>query len=158
MKLFIKQEVFTLRDRFYVKDESGADKYYVEGEFLSFGKRLHVYDMNGMEVVYIEQQIWNLFPTYDVYVKGILKCRVCQKLNWTKRVFEVQGLDWVIEGSFWLHDYQIVKGNSIIATISKEWFTWGDSYMMDISNHVNELDALAMILAVDCASESNNNH
>ena len=42
MKLYIKQKVFSWVDRFTVFDETGADKYYVEGEFFSWGKKLHV--------------------------------------------------------------------------------------------------------------------
>ena len=38
MKLYIKQKVFSWVDRFTVFDETGADKYYVEGEF-SRGER-----------------------------------------------------------------------------------------------------------------------
>lgn len=38
MMLYIKQKVFSCADRFTVKDETGVDRYYVEGEFLSLGK------------------------------------------------------------------------------------------------------------------------
>ena len=31
MKLYLKQKVFSFRDRFYVKDDAGNDCYYVEG-------------------------------------------------------------------------------------------------------------------------------
>ena len=37
MKLYIKQKVFSWVDRFTVFDETGADKFYVEGEFFSWG-------------------------------------------------------------------------------------------------------------------------
>ena len=38
MKLCIKQKVFSWVDRFTVFDETGADKYYVEGEIFLVGK------------------------------------------------------------------------------------------------------------------------
>lgn len=44
MRLYIKQRAFSWTDKFSIKDEYGEDRYYVEGEFLSFGKKLHVYD------------------------------------------------------------------------------------------------------------------
>ena len=34
-KLYIKEHVFTLGDKFTVKDEYGNDKYFVEGEIFS---------------------------------------------------------------------------------------------------------------------------
>jgi uncharacterized protein YxjI len=48
MKLYIKQKVFSWADRFTVKDENGADRYFVEGEMFSWGKKLHVYDMDDL--------------------------------------------------------------------------------------------------------------
>lgn len=39
MKLYIKQKVFTIKDKFTVKDEAGNDKYFVEGKLLSLGKK-----------------------------------------------------------------------------------------------------------------------
>ena len=38
MKLYIKQKVFSWVDRFTVFDETGADKYHVEGEFFSWAR------------------------------------------------------------------------------------------------------------------------
>ena len=35
MKLYIKQKVFSIGERFTVKDEFGNDRYFVEGEWLS---------------------------------------------------------------------------------------------------------------------------
>ena len=39
MKLYIKQKVFSLTSKFTVKDESGNDRYFVEGEFFSLRGR-----------------------------------------------------------------------------------------------------------------------
>jgi uncharacterized protein YxjI len=38
MKLYIKQKVFSWGDKFTVKDATGNDRYFVEGEVFSFGK------------------------------------------------------------------------------------------------------------------------
>ena len=38
MKLYMKQKVFSFADRFYIKDEEGRDRYYVEGELSPGGK------------------------------------------------------------------------------------------------------------------------
>lgn len=37
MRLYMKQRVFSLRDRFTVKDETGCDRYFIEGELFSWG-------------------------------------------------------------------------------------------------------------------------
>ena len=71
MRLCIKQKVFSWTDKFTVKDDQGQDKYYVEGEFLSWGKKLHVYDMNGSEVAFIKQKVWSFLPRYFVFINDM---------------------------------------------------------------------------------------
>ena len=56
-RLYMKQKVFSLKDRFTIKDEYDTDVYYVEGEFLSLGKKLHVYNTRDEEVAYIQQKL-----------------------------------------------------------------------------------------------------
>jgi hypothetical protein len=36
--------------------------------------------------------------------------------------------------------------------------TWGDSYELDIADGVNEITALAVVLAIDAVIESQNNN
>ena len=62
MKLYIKQKVFSWKDRFTVKDADGNDRYTVEGEFFSWGRKLHVYNMAGREVASIQQEVWTWLP------------------------------------------------------------------------------------------------
>ena len=68
MKLCIKQKVFSWVDRFTVFDETGADKYYVEGEFFSWGKKLHVTDLTGRETAFIQQKVFSMMPRFFVYM------------------------------------------------------------------------------------------
>ena len=53
------------------------------------------------------------------------------------------------------HDYEITQGGRSIVSISKEWMTWGDSYELNIANPKDEIVALAVVLTIDCVTESN---
>ncbi len=57
MKLYIKQKVFSLTSKFTVKDESGNDRYFVEGEFFSLRGRLHIMDAQGGEIGQIYRRL-----------------------------------------------------------------------------------------------------
>ncbi|PKM66906.1 MAG: hypothetical protein CVU94_06915, partial [Firmicutes bacterium HGW-Firmicutes-19] len=37
----------------------------------------------------------------------------------------------------------------VVVTIKKEWLTWGDTYVLDIPDQRDELNALAVVLAID---------
>ena len=156
MKLYIKQKVLSWKDKFFVKDETGADRYYVEGEVWSFGKKLHVYDMAGREVAYIEQKITWMFGEYHVYQNGIEVAVIRQKFAWFHPKYEIEGPGWEVSGSFWMHDYDITKDGNLVVSISKELMTWGDSYELDIIQPQDELLALATVLVIDCVLASNN--
>lgn len=73
MKLYMKQKVFSFKDKFTIKDEQGNDKYYIEGEFLSLGKKLHIYDMNNNELAFVREKVLAFMPKFIVEVDGI--CR-----------------------------------------------------------------------------------
>jgi len=155
MRLYIKQKVFSWGDKFAVKDEYGNDKYFVEGEVFTWGKKLHVYDVIGNEVAFIKQEVWSFLPRYYVFCNNQQIAEIKKEFTLFFPRYTVAGLGWEIEGRFMAHDYEISKHGRLIVSISKEWMTWGDSYVLNIMNPEDEIPALAVVLAIDCATESN---
>ena len=47
--------------------------------------------------------------------------------------------------------------NRTVATVSKEWFTWGDTYEISVDDSVEPILALAVVLVIDACLESKNN-
>jgi uncharacterized protein YxjI len=158
MKLYIKQKVFSWGDKFTVMDQVGTDRYFVEGEVFSFGKKLHVYDAHHFERAYIKQELLTWMPRYSVYTNGAQIAQVKREFTFFRPKYTIDGPGWDVEGDFFAHEYQITKSGRTIATISKEWMTWGDSYELDIADGVNEITALAVVLAIDAVIESQNNN
>ncbi len=157
MKLYIKQKVFSWGDKFTVKDAAGTDRYFVEGEVFSFGKKLHVYNSNNQEKAYIKQELLTWMPRYSVYMGSQQMAQVVRKFTFFRPQYSIAGLGWEVSGDFFAHEYQITQAGRMIAAISKEWMTWGDSYELDIADGVNEVMALAVVLSIDAAIESANN-
>ena len=155
MKLYIKEKVFSWGDKFTVKDEYGNDKYFVQGEVFSWGKKLHVYDMTGNEGAFIKQEVWSFLPRFYVFCNNVQVAEIKKEFSFIFPKYSVAGLGWEIEGRFMAHDYEIKKGSRTIVSISKEWMTWGDSYELDIANPEDEIVALAVVLTIDCVTESN---
>ena len=158
MKLYIREKVFSWGDKFTVKDQYGNDKYLVQGEVFSFGKKLHVYDMTGREVAFIKQELWSFLPKYYVFCNGNQVAEIRKEFTFLFPKYSIAGLGWEISGSFWEHNYEIVKSGTPIGSIRKEWMSWGDSYELDIANPADELVALAVVLTIDCVNEANSNN
>ena len=154
VKLYIKEKVFSWGDKFTVKDECGNDKYIVEGEVFTWGKKPHVYDMAGNEAAFIKQEVWSLLPRYYVYCGGKQAAEIKKEFSFLFPRYSIEGLGWEIEGRFMAHEYEITRGGRPIVSIRKEWMTWGDSYELDISDPADEIVALAVVLTIDCVTES----
>jgi uncharacterized protein YxjI len=152
VKLYLKQKVFSWRDRFYAKDKYGKDRFAVEGEIFTWGKKLHVYDANGVEVAFIRQKVWSLLPRFFIEIDGRVVCEVVKEITFFKQRYRLEGLAWHLDGDFWAHEYSLSDNDGRqVMRLSKKWFTWGDSYELDIADYDNELLCLCIALAVDCA-------
>ena len=161
MKLYMKEKVFSFHDRFTIKDEHGWDKYFVEGELFSLGKRLHILDVHGQELALIRQQLFTLMPRFNLTVRGREIGEIRKEFTLFYQRYCVDSLGWEIEGNVWAHEYEIRRNGRPIVSISKEWLTWGDSYVLDILDPADEILALAVVLTIDCvkaaqAAASNN--
>lgn len=152
MRLFIRQKVFSWRDRFYILDESGAPRYAAEGEFLSWGRRLHVYDAAGGEAAFLQQKVWSFLSRYFIFIGGIQAAEVVREFTLFRPFYRVDGPGWEVEGDFWAHEYRITQGAREVARIHKQWMTWGDCYELDVADPADETLALAVVLVIDCVT------
>ncbi len=158
MKLYIKQKVFSWTDKFNVADEAGNILFSAEGELFSWGKKLHIYDNSGREVAFIRQKIMSWLPRYYVEINSAVVATAVKDFTFFRQSYHLEGLPWRMDGDFWAHEYLLSDGGRDIMRMSKAWFTWGDSYELDIYNPQNAILCLAVALAVDCAvAQSQNN-
>ena len=154
MKLYLKQKIFSFRERFFVYDEFGNEKYSVEGALFSIGKRLRVYDMNGNEVAFIKQRVLSFTPRYKIFIGGKEIAEVVKHFTLFKPHYSVWGTNWEVNGDFLDHNYAVYDNNLPVATVRKEWMTWADTYSIDIAPYADELTALATVLVIDAAMDT----
>lgn len=157
MKLYIKQHVFTWGDKFSIYDQTGCEKYRVEGEVFTLGKKLHLYDLQGNEIAFIEQEIFTFLPQYHISRNGMHIADVVKEFTFFKHEYTVNGLGWNVHGDFWDHEYEIADNGRTVASVSKEWMTWGDSYEIRFGADVDEIAALAVVLVIDACIAAQNN-
>ncbi|WP_423188289.1 LURP-one-related/scramblase family protein [Alkalibacterium sp. f15] len=149
MRLYIKQKVWSFKDRFTIKDDVERDVYYVEGEMLTFAKKLRLFDQQNEEQLYIEQKLWRFFPEYDLYQDGQQVATVKKDFELFKNNYTILGPDWHIEGSVMAHDYVIKEGNKVIADINKKWLSWGDAYEIIIHDEKSVSVLLGVVIVID---------
>ena len=157
MKLYIKQKVFSWGDKFNVADENGQSRYTIEGEIFTWGKKLHVYDSSMREVAFIRQKVLSWMPRYFIEIGGNVVASVVKDFTFFRQSYHLEGLPWQLDGDFWAHDYVLHENGKEIMRMKKAWFTWGDSYELEISDPQDEILCLCVALAVDCAVDQSQN-
>ena len=152
MKLALKEKVFSLREAFQVMDEAGEPVYEVIGKLLSVGHKLTVTDMDGQEAAYIYQKVLSLVPKYFIEVNGQEEVELKGHITLFKPHYTLEAEDgkWEIRGDFMAHEYEMKQGRDVVATVTKKWFSWGDTYLLDVADDADVLPALGVMLAIDC--------
>ena len=154
MYLYMKQKVFSWKDRFTITDSEGNDRYCVEGKAISIGKKLHIFDAHGDEVAFVKQKVPTLLPKFAVEIDGEEVAEIVKKISFLKPKYVVNGLGWEVKGDMFSHDYTIVDGDRTIVSIHKKWMAWGDTFELDIESDRDEVLVLAVVLAIDAVMDS----
>ena len=153
MRLYMKQKVFSWKDKFSIKTESGEDRYYVEGKAISIGKKLRIYDPAENELAFVNQKVVSLMPKFCVEMNGEEVAVIKKKITFLKPKYLIEGPGWEVKGDFFSHDYEIVENGRTIVAIHKKWMAWGDSFELDIVDESQEVLAVAVVIAIDAVMD-----
>jgi len=155
MKLYVKQTSTPLKEEFSVINSKEENRYFVEGESVSFGRKLHIYDNDKKEAACIRQKFLSIQPRFHVFQGGKIVMEVSQKFTLIKHKYEIDGSGWTISGDLESHDYTIACSYGKVVGVSVSEFAGGEFLTLDLSNTVNEVmivRALATVLAINCVA------
>jgi uncharacterized protein YxjI len=159
MRYIMRQKLFSWGDDFFIKDESGRDAFFVDGKAFSFGNQLSFQDLTGNELAFIKQRLLSWGPTYEIYRGGQLYA-VVQKELFTffncRFSVDVPGPDDLeAAGDFLDHEYEFNRDGNAVAAVSKQWFSWADTYGVDIAAGEDDILILASTVVIDMACHDN---
>jgi uncharacterized protein YxjI len=155
MRYVMKEKLFAFGDDFTIQDEHGNDVYFVDGKAFSIGDQLSFQDMKGNELAYIKQKLFAWGKTYEIYRSGVLAAVVKKEMfTFFKCRFtvDVPGPDDLeANGDFLDHEYSFSRGDRPVAAVSKKWFSWTDTYGVDVEDGEDPVLVLASAVVVDQA-------
>jgi len=158
MRYIMKQKVFSLGDKFAIQNEKGEDTFFVSGEVFSLGHELSFGDSQGNELLLIKQKLLSWGPTYELY-RGEEHVATIKKEMFTlfQCTFDIhidQLGDLEAQGNLSDHEYSVTRDGEPVAQISKQWFSWADTYGVDIADGEDPLLILASTVVIDmCCHE-----
>ncbi len=150
MKLYIKEKRFSWRDQLIVRDEQDQLIYKIKSERMTIGNKVHIYDHNEKKVLSIEEKKIGLAPKYIIYQQGEKIATVKKESNLFASDYEIDKVNWKIKGNVEEEDYEIKSGFSEIASFKKKWFSYGDSYVLNIKEEKDAQLALGIVIAIWC--------
>jgi uncharacterized protein YxjI len=153
MRYVMKQKLFSWADSYVIRDEMERELFQVAGKVFSFGHQLTFQDMNGKDLAFIKQKLLSWGPTFEIYNNNALVAVVKKELFTffhCKFEVDVPGPDDIeAEGDFLDHEYNFTRQGQVIATVSKQWFSWTDTYGVEIAEDVDPVLILASTVVID---------
>ena len=156
MKLLFKQRFFSCLVCFVIYDVAGKTVFAVMGQ-LSWGHKLVIYDAGGCEIGMVVQRVLTFLPKFELYKHGICVGCLSKEFTFLKPQYNIDYNGWHVEGSIMEWDYSILdRGSNLVAMVSKELFHMTDTYVIDVRDPDDALDALMFVLAIDAEKCSRN--
>lgn len=149
-QLYIKQKVFSLGGKFTVKDQQEKDAYYVEGSFMQIPKTFSIFNTARDEVARITKKVLSFLPTFFVEVNGREVLTIKKEFSFFKARYSINAAGIEVRGNWWDMEFDVLQYGEVVGKVSKEWFTWGDSYRVQIVNEEMETIIIALVVAIDC--------
>jgi uncharacterized protein YxjI len=155
MRYVMKQKMFSLGDDFVIKDADGNDVFFVDGRAFSLGNQLSFQDMEKHELAFIKQRLLAWGATYELHRNGAVAAVVKKELfTFFHCAFSIDvpgPNDLDAEGNFVDHEYVFKRNGRIVATVSKRWFSFTDTYGVEIDDDEDAVLILASTVVIDMA-------
>lgn len=148
MKLFVKEKLFSMHNRYYIYDENDQVVFEIESKVFSIGDKTTIYDMNHNVVAYIEQELLHIMPHYNVYIGNEFKYQIRKEFRIFKNDYILSN-SYRVDGSVLNLNFKIFnKTGKEIAIVNREFISIGDKYQMEILDENDLYTILTIIVAI----------
>ena len=136
-----------------IKDEGQNNLFRIKGKFLFGLRTLIIQDMNSQKLYEtIRKNSLTKYKLYDIINdKGEKMAHIkrSRSLFKPKFIIEVNGLAVTIKGSLYQHSFSIHSDEAKLASMSKQVFSFGDAYEIDVLTEKNPLLHLFLLVTID---------
>lgn len=148
-ELYIEQKLFTLGERFSVKDESNEDVYWIEGSFMKIPKTFSVMDTRRNELAQITKKVISFLPTFYVDVAGEEQIIIRKEFTFFKARYTIEAEGIEVQGNWWDMNFEMLKHGEVVGAVQKKWLTFADHYVLSIYDEEVEALLISLIVAID---------
>lgn len=153
---YMRQKVFSLGEKFTVFDQNEQPKYTVQGSFMQIPKQFTIYNETNQAVGIITKKMLSLLPTFYVSVDDFEEILIQKAFTFFKTRFDIHAENIHIVGDILDKYFEVHGPSGVIAYVEEKWFTWGDTYAIDVADERYEALVISLIVAIDFAKAQNN--
>ena len=156
MRYQMKQKLWAMGDDSTIKDAAGGDVFLVDGKVFSLGDKLAFRNVAGNELAYIAQTLLSFKKRYEIHRRGRLFAEVVKEWSFftDKYTVDIPGPnDYEMSGDFWDHEYRFTRSGREVAHVSKAFFSWSDTYGIDIVDGEDDVTILATAVVIDLVND-----
>lgn len=154
-QLYIKQKMFSIGEKFTVKDQEENDVYFVEGSFMKVPKTFSIMNTARDEVATVTKKVFSFLPKFFVEVNGQEVLTIKKEISFFKARYTIDAVGIEIRGNWWDMNFQVEWHGEVVGKVNKVWFSWGDSYKVEILDEAMETIMIAIVVAIDCVKDDN---
>ncbi len=153
--LYITQKTLLRSKEFEVTDEFKRPVWIVKGSLVS-GNKVQIFTNGGTFAAEIDKRNGLFGTKFDISVNGVHFDTVKKKNIATGVKYETTKNGWKLDGDYIKGAYRLLTArDGLVMTHSEKWFSWGETYVLEVSRKEDELMCLCVALCVDSSSEVN---
>lgn len=149
MKFYIKQKVFSLKDKFNILDENQILQYQVHGKMMSLSNKLEFKNDKDEVLLRAQRKVFSFLPKYFIFDNHNQEVAEIKRLFGIRPRFNltVRYKDLDVSGSLFAHSFVVEDNGITLATISKKIISWGDTYEIEIYKE-EDIELLLFVVIV----------
>jgi uncharacterized protein YxjI len=113
-------------------------------------KTFSIMNTSRDEVALVTKKAFSFLPKFFVEVDGQEVLIIKKEFSFLKAHYTIDAAGIEVLGNWWDMDFEVLRHGDVVGKVSKEWFTWGDSYKVQILDDEMETIIIALVVAIDC--------
>jgi len=148
-KLYLAQNIWSMRGKFVISDEQGRPVYRVVGSLFKFAKHFDILNLDGSVAATVTKAPISWLPRFDLTISGRSVATIQKRWSLFKPRYELSAAGVTVIGDFWDMNFELRRNGQLIGKVAKRWFSLGDKYELTVASEEDDLLVVGLVLAID---------
>lgn len=148
-KLYLNQKVWSLREKFTIRDEHDHPVYQAVGSVFQVPKHFDILDMQNTVIARVTKKPLSWLPLFSLEIGGQPVATIQKKFTLFKPRYDLSASGVTVTGDFWDMNFTVSRQGHTVGKVAKRWFSLGDQYEITIAHDDDTLLLVGLVIAID---------